>query len=332
MGLRPGRPSTRPARPWSPACRKPRPGRAVAPSRRRRTWSGGDGEPAGAGAAGGAGQLEHLRLSGDGRLPPAPARRDGDARRPRRGDHRPACRPRLRAAPDDASRRRAARRPMPRVPRRGHPRRPRHDDGGACPRPAAGGDADASIRRPATWSAAPSSRPAPAGLAKKASAERLAPVIAGLMADGPHRAAAARRGAAILGDAGCHQRGGRGRGPAERSSGARSLRGSTAARSIPSQPASRQRLPGYSPPSPRARAVRVRRLHHQPSGLPVGLEVDATDDLLAEQERQHVVADGRLRRRREISNTLSQASSSSYRQVQFRDEDHVLHVAQRIAY
>ncbi len=34
----------------------------------------------------------------------------------------------------------------------------------------------------------------------------------------------------------------------------------------------------------------VRRLHDEAPGLPVGLEVDPADDLLAEQEREHVVA------------------------------------------
>ena len=45
-------------------------------------------------------------------------------------------------------------------------------------------------------------------VAKKASADELAPVIAGLLADGPHRAAAARLGRSHPGDARRHQRGG----------------------------------------------------------------------------------------------------------------------------
>ena len=57
---------------------------------------------------------------------------------------------RLRTAPNhELHRRRAARRADAPGLARGHPRRPRHDDARARPRPAAGGDADAPVRRPA---------------------------------------------------------------------------------------------------------------------------------------------------------------------------------------
>ncbi len=90
-------------------------------------------------------------------------------------------------------------------------RRPRDDHAGAGPRPAAGRDADAPVARPADGRASPSSR-AGAGrlVSKKIGAEELRAVVLELLADGPHRAAAARLGAAGPGHARRDER----RGPA----------------------------------------------------------------------------------------------------------------------
>ena len=111
----------------------------------------------------------------------------------------------------------------------------------ARPRPAAGRDADAPVARPAHGRpVGRAGRRGPAWWRRRPSADELAPVIAGLLADGPHRAAAARLGAAIRAMPGATNAADRDRGRAQgRSSGARSPRGSTVSSSIPSQPASR---------------------------------------------------------------------------------------------
>ena len=95
------------------------------------TWA-----PRVAGRADRAGEPEHLRVRGDEGAAPGRARRVRRARRPGRGDHRPARRPRgaARAGRGRGAPVRAPRRADAARERRRRPRRPRHGDAGAGPR------------------------------------------------------------------------------------------------------------------------------------------------------------------------------------------------------
>ena len=224
IGLRLMRPATRvppwtrPARPWSPACRRStRPAQSPR-SRRDVRGSGGDGRARRCrGPPAVLVSLSTFAFPGMAdclqRLLDATATLDARVvvtTGPHVDHARAAHGPQPRAA-----RRRAARRADAPGLARGHPRRPRHDDARARPRPAAGGDADAPVRRPAAWSAGRSSG-AGAGrmVAKKASADELR---AG------HRRAAGRRAAPGRGRPPRRSRSGRCRAPPTRRPWSRAL-------------------------------------------------------------------------------------------------------------
>ena len=80
---------------------------------------------------------------------------------------------------------------------RGRTRRPRHDHGGAGPRPAAAGHPDGRDDRPALHRQGDPGRGAGRTMGRKSSPEKIRAAIEELLGDGPHRAAAARLGAVV---------------------------------------------------------------------------------------------------------------------------------------
>ena len=163
---------------------------------------------------------------------------------------------------------------------------------GARARPAAAGHARCTRCSTRRWSARRCSRPGPAGCCRSTRPPReIRPAVEELLADGPHRTAAARLGAAIRAVPGATTGADALEARHPRSCGARSPFGSILTLSRPSQAASTRSSARSSSRGVLGRAVLgPRRLHDQPPLLAVRLEVDPGDDLVAEQERQHVVA------------------------------------------